>query len=176
MRLRPSVIHPTKLIRALSSRRWRFLGLDVGDRTVGLALSDDGNMMSSPLTTIYRKVERPEYEIRQHGNPIGANRRPLQNRHDREVSKELEVDGKSTPQAVKTTRFVEKLQKNSTISKVPWYWHNEVYSTSFARDALIEKGIKSLSKQKKVIDAMAASRILQSFLTQYGNENVNELD
>jgi len=139
-----------------------------GRRTVGLALSDDGNMMSSPLTTIYRKVERPEYEIRQHGNPIGANRRPLQNRHDREVSKELEdiivkyrvgalivglplmVDGKSTPQAVKTTRFVEKLQKNSTISKVPWYWHNEVYSTSFARDALIEKGIKSLSKQKKV--------------------------
>eukprot|EP00954_Amorphochlora_amoebiformis_P015882 1247144-Amorphochlora_amoeboformis.AAC.1 len=53
--MRKGVLHPTLLLQRLTKRRARIMGLDIGDRYVGIAVSDDGNRVANGLPTIQRK-------------------------------------------------------------------------------------------------------------------------
>lgn len=132
----------------------RYLGLDLGSRTLGVAISDKTGFIASSL-----KIIRHEEE------------------YDRlidEVKKlvlELEVDAivlgfpknmNNTigPKGELSLDFKEKLEKNINI---PVYLQDERLSTKSALDTLI-KGDVSRKDRKKVVDSLAATIILQSFL------------
>ena len=132
----------------------RYLGLDLGSRTLGVAVSDKTGLIASTVKTIRHNEE---YD------------RLL----DEVVSlvNELEIDAivlgfpknmNNTigPKGELSLEFKEKLEKILTI---PVYLQDERLSTKSATDMLISGNV-SRKNRKKVVDSVAATIILQSFL------------
>ena len=132
----------------------RYLGLDLGSRTLGVAVSDKTGLIASLVKTI-RHNEEYDRLI------------------DEVVSlvKELEVDAvvlgfpknmNNTigPKGELSLEFKEKLEKVLTI---PVYLQDERLSTKSATDMLISGNV-SRRDRKKVVDSVAATIILQSYL------------
>ncbi len=131
----------------------RFLGVDVGDRRIGIALSDATGFIASPTDTIERKGQRKDIE----------KLLELARREEVEgiiVGLPLSMDGSIGPQAEKVGRFVDALRTESEIPVTTW---DERLTTVGAERALLE-GDVSRSKRKKVIDKVAAALILQGYL------------
>lgn len=131
----------------------RVLGLDVGDRRIGVALSDETGLIASPLPTIERVGPRKDLKAvaalaRQHGARaivVGLPRR---------------LDGGIGPQAEKVQEFAEALRP---VAQVPVSYWDERMTTAMAERALIE-GDVSRGKRKGVVDQVAAVLILQNWL------------
>lgn len=131
----------------------RILGLDLGDKTIGVAVSDEGGSIAQPVTTIKRvSLEKDfsallalitEYEVETIiiGLPINMN-------------------GSIGPRAEKVLKFVEKLKARTSVEIKTW---DERFSTVAVNRVLIE-GDMSRAKRKEVVDKMAASYILQGYL------------
>lgn len=136
----------------------RYLGLDLGSRTLGVAKSDASGFIASSYKVIRHNEE-----------------------YDRlleEVSslvKELEIDAivLGFPKNMNNTvgekgklslEFKEKLEK---MISIPIYLQDERLTTKTATDLLISGNVKR-NDRKKVVDAVAATIILQSFLDQKG--------
>ncbi len=131
----------------------RYLGLDVGDRRIGVALSDETAVLASGLPTIER---------------VGARKDPnavveLARRHEAGtivVGLPLGLDGSVGPQAEKVLAFVEALKLRTRVPVVTW---DERFSTRVAQQALLE-GDVSRARRREVIDQLSAVVILQSYL------------
>ncbi len=132
----------------------RYLGLDLGSRTLGVAVSDKTGLIASKVDTIHHNEE---YD------------RLLSDVED--LVNELEIDAivlgfpknmNNTigPKGELSLEFKEKLEKK--LNK-PVYLQDERLSTKSAIDTLI-KGDVSRKDRKKVVDSVAATIILQSFL------------
>ena len=132
----------------------RYLGLDLGSRTLGVAVSDKTGLIANNLEIIRHNEE-----------------------YDRLVSdvqklvEELEIDeivlgypknmdGSEGEKAILSKNFKEELSK--VIDK-PIHLQDERLTTKSATDLLIQGNV-SRKNRKKVIDSVAASIILQSFL------------
>lgn len=129
------------------------MGLDVGDKTIGVALSDIMGITAQPLKTIRRKgYERDFEELMQ----------IIELNSVDEIIAGLpkNMNGTLGPQGEKVIKFIEKLQKAIDI-KVE-YW-DERLTTVAAQKALIEADM-SREKRKKVVDMVAAALILQGYL------------
>jgi putative holliday junction resolvase len=131
----------------------RFLGLDVGDKRIGIAISDDGALIASPRETLERKGNRKDI----------AHLLELARRE--EVSEILvgmpwNLDGSSGPQAEKVGRFVDALRAETEIPITLW---DERLSTVGAERALLEADL-SRAKRRGIVDRVAAALILQSYL------------
>ena len=131
----------------------RLMGLDVGDKRIGIALSDEGALIASPRETLERSGNRKDI-------------RHLLDLARREEVSEIVVgmpfslDGSLGPQAHKVERFVEALKSETDIRVTTW---DERLSTVSAERALLE-GDVSRAKRKKTIDRVAAALILQGYL------------
>lgn len=131
----------------------RILGLDVGDKTIGVAVSDEMGWTAQPLTVIRRQALKKdcravlefvaEYEAQT--LVIGLPRN---------------MDGSLGPQAAKTESFGQALARETEAEIVYW---DERLSTKAAERSLIEADM-SRAKRKKVVDKIAASIILQGYL------------
>ena len=131
----------------------RILGLDVGARRIGIAVSDPLGLTAQGLATLERRNRRSdlaelgkllkEYEAREIvvGNP-------------------LRLSGQTGVQAEKMAGFAAQLEK---AFQLPVHLWDERLSTAEAHRLLDETGIRD-SRRKQVIDKMAAVLILQSFL------------
>lgn len=131
----------------------RCIGLDVGDKRIGIAISDPGALIASPRETLERKGNRKDI----------AHLLELARRE--EVSEILvgmpwNLDGSSGPQAEKVTRFVEALRAATEIPITLW---DERLSTVGAERALLEADL-SRAKRRGAVDRVAAALILQSYL------------
>ena len=131
----------------------RTLGLDIGDRWIGIALSDPGNILASPLSIIERTTEERDVAaitdiIRQHQVAKVI------------VGLPVSMDGKIREQAEKVKTFVRIL---STAIDLPVEFRDERLSTKSARRLMQESGRKK-SDRKKRDDANAAAVILQGYL------------
>ena len=131
----------------------RSLGVDVGDKRMGIALSDASGSIASPTDTIERKGQDKDID------------RLLELARRQEVDTivvglPLSMDGSIGPQAKKVGRFVHALRTKSTIPVMTW---DERLTTVGAERALIEGNVSRL-KRKKVIDKVAAALILQGYL------------
>jgi putative Holliday junction resolvase len=129
------------------------MGLDVGDKRIGIALSDESALIASPRETLERKGNRKDIE-----HLLALARRE-------EVSEILvgmpwKLDGTSGPQAEKVSRFVEALRASTPIPVTTW---DERLSTVGAERALIEADV-SRAKRRGAVDRVAAALILQSYL------------
>lgn len=132
----------------------RILCLDVGSKTIGVALSDPMGWIAQGIKTIRRGAT--DTDCRDLKKMIDEN----------EVGKvvvglPLNMNGSEGPQAVSIRRFVEEMQK--IIGNIPVEFWDERLSTVAAERALIEADV-SRAKRKKIIDQMAAVHILQGYL------------
>ena len=136
----------------------RILGLDVGSRRIGIAISDPLGVTAQGITTLERRNRR--YDL----NEL----RGLLEKHDvREivVGNPLQMSGQSGTQAEKMATFAAQLKQTFSIPVHLW---DERLSTAEAHRLLDETGIRD-SRRKQVIDKMAAVLILQSFLDARAN-------
>jgi putative Holliday junction resolvase len=129
-----------------------YLGLDMGDKTIGVAASDELGW-AHPVRTIRRRSLATDIEeLRE----IIAEREPTR----LVVGLPLNMDGSEGPRAAKTRRFAEALREAFGLPVILW---DERLTTWEAEGLLREAGVKR-GKLKSVIDAAAAQVILRSYL------------
>lgn len=132
----------------------RILCLDVGTRTIGLAVSDALKITAQGVET-YRRIELMK-DIAKIANVV----------KEYEVSKIVvglpkNMNGTIGPQGLEVQEFVKELKEHlNSIEIVMW---DERLSTVAAEKSLIAADV-SRSKRRKIIDKMAAVFILQGYL------------
>ena len=131
----------------------RILGLDVGSRRIGIAVSDPLGITAQGLTTLHRRNRRHDFDDL---------RKLLRDYEVREivVGNPLRMSGESGAQSEKMTEFVSQLQHAFAIPVHLW---DERLSTAEAH-RLLDETAMSDRRRTEVIDKMAAVLILQSFL------------
>ena len=138
------------------------LGLDIGSKTIGVAVSDRARIVASPLTTLQRKK-------------FGLNARLLlEIAVGREVAGivvglPINMNGSEGPRCQACRAFAKNLVGSSNLPVAYW---DERLSTVAAERALLESGA-SRTKRAAVIDKVAASYILQGALDFLKNLEVN---
>jgi putative Holliday junction resolvase len=135
------------------SKNMRFMGLDVGDKRIGVALSDESALIASPRETLERRGNQKDI----------AHLLELARREEVSeilVGMPLKLDGSIGPQADKVSRFVEALRAATPIPITTW---DERLSTVGAERAMIEADV-SRAKRRGAVDRVAAALILQSYL------------
>lgn len=132
--------------------RGRLLALDVGDKRIGVAVSDELGILASPLTVIRHTNWREDIarvlDIACREHVVGI-----------VVGVPYYLDGTESEQTRKVKRFIERLRERTDLPVHEW---NEVLSTEEAESRLREAGRKRRPGQ--AIDAQAAAVILQEFL------------
>ena len=131
----------------------RLLGIDLGEKTIGLALSDVGRSIATPLETIRRSKFTPDAErIRALAArfEVGAI----------VVGLPLNMDGSEGPRAQATRAFVRNLARLIGLPIVFW---DERLSTAAVTRTLLDADA-SRARRGEVVDKMAAAYILQGAL------------
>ena len=134
----------------------RIVALDVGDRTIGVAASDELGIIANPVRTI-RRGASVKADLRE----VDALLAELE-ASEVVVGIPLDAEGEEGPQAAKVKDFSERLAKRLRIPVIYW---DERFSTAEAEETLIEMGA-SRARRRKVIDKMAAAVILESYLRE----------
>lgn len=129
----------------------RILGLDIGSKRIGVAISDEMGFIASPVGLVLRG-EGSAREIRQHASRLGAIRLL--------VGLPVGLSGREGPQAKDVRDFVDSIAEE--IDLPVEYW-DERLSTSIAEKSLIASGSRR-EKRKQQVDTVAAAVILQGFL------------
>ena len=127
------------------------MALDVGEKTVGIAVSDELGITSSPRETLRRdgtELQRLADIVR--GESIG----------EVVVGLPISLDGTLGPSAARSNELATRLRELVTIPVVTW---DERLTTAEAEKMLIAADVRR-SKRRQVIDQIAASLILQSYL------------
>ncbi len=131
----------------------KLLGLDLGTKTIGVAISDSLRMSATPLTTIRRSKFTQDAEqldtLIEENKAIGI-----------VLGLPLNMDGSEGPRVQSTRAFARNLSARISIPIVFW---DERLSTSAVTRTLIEADV-SRSKRAQVVDKLAASYILQGAL------------
>jgi len=130
--------------------------IDLGTKTIGMAISDPMGLTAQPVSTIRRKsteadiaglirtAEEREVELIVVGLPIN-------------------MDGTEGPRAEATRRFVERLE---AMTELPIEFRDERLSTVAVTRVLIDADV-SREKRKGCVDKLAASYILQGYLDDH---------
>lgn len=136
----------------------KYLGLDLGSRTLGVSTSDNTGLIATSYTVIHHNEE---YD------------RLIQEVKKLVAEEKIEAIVLGFPKNMNNTigpkgelslSFQEKLEKELSI---PVYLQDERLTTKSATDTLI-MGNVSRKKRKKVVDSLAATIILQSYLDRKG--------
>ncbi|MBK9072936.1 MAG: Holliday junction resolvase RuvX [Myxococcales bacterium] len=133
----------------------RALGLDVGSKTIGVAVSDELGIAAHPLCVISRRGT--EADARAIAELATAERAEAL-----VVGMPFELSGKEGPRAARVRVFIAALR---AISILPMFEQDERFSTVEAERLLISGGVKR-GKRAAVIDKQAAAIILQAWLAR----------
>jgi putative holliday junction resolvase len=136
----------------------RLIGVDLGTKTIGLALSDVERRLASPLRTLPRGAFQKdadalvailaEFEIV--AIVLGL---------------PLDLDGREGPRSQSTRAFGRNLSSRTSLPIALW---DERFSTAVVTRSLIEHDV-SRAKRAKVVDQLAAAYILQGALDRMAN-------
>jgi len=142
----------------------RAMGLDVGDKTIGVAVSDENMVLAMPLKVIKRtaSVRKDINEIRRLVEELGVTTLV--------VGMPMTLDGTCGIQAEKVQDFVNELKRRLHMRIETW---DERLTTVEAERVLINAD-EARAKRKAVVDKMAASLILQSYLDRCKQEAQKE--
>ena len=136
----------------------RLLGLDLGTKTIGLALSDLSRTVATPLETIARTKFTNDikrlFELIDTMEIVAL-----------VIGLPLNLDGSEGPRAQATRSFARNLTKHTNLPLVLW---DERLSTVAVERTLLEADV-SRKRRAEVIDKMAASFILQGALDRLAN-------
>jgi len=131
----------------------RILGLDIGEKRIGVAISDALGITAQGLETVYREGKGPTTE-------------KLRDIVDKEsigsivVGLPLNMDGTRGAKAKEATAFADELKKETGLPVTLW---DERLTTAEVERILISAG-SSRAKRKKKADKLAAQLILQGYL------------
>lgn len=153
---RQEAIRPT-------GRSGRVMGLDVGEKTIGVALSDELGLTAQPFQTLKRKGDAED---------LGAIRRISEDQGVCAVivGLPMNMDGTMGRQARRVIAFTEKIK---AALEVPVFHQDERLSTVAAERILIQADV-SRAKRRKHVDKLAAAVILQGYLDrEYGLRRVS---
>ena len=136
----------------------RIMGLDVGDKTIGVAVSDLMGLTAQGVKTIKRVGKKKDIE---------ALKEIIKERHVNKIVSGLpkNMNGTLGPQGEKVIKFCELLEEETGI-KIE-YW-DERLSTVAAERTLIQGNVRR-ENRKGVIDMVAAVIILQGYLDRQRN-------
>jgi putative Holliday junction resolvase len=134
----------------------RILSIDYGLKRTGLAVTDPLQIIATGLTTVESKqlipflkdyFAREEVELIIIGDPKNWD----------------DTDTHATPLVEKIIKQLEKNFPNIPIKKV-----DERYTSKMAKDAMLEMGLKKMQRRnKKLVDEIAATILLQEYLRQF---------
>src|SRR5213594_808776 len=131
----------------------RIMALDVGDKTIGVAISDALLLIAQPRPTLRRKNLKSDVDT--------LRRLAEENEvHQIVVGQPLHMDGRESPQSQKVARFAEELHKVLDLPIVFW---DERLTTFEAEQHLEQMGLNWRQRREQV-DKMAAMIILQNYL------------
>ncbi len=133
----------------------RTMGLDVGSKTVGIALSDELGWTAQGLKTLKIDEEKNEFGFDEIGKIIKEYQVNLV-----VVGFPKNMNGTIGPRGEASQVFASELEQRFSVPCVLW---DERLTTIAAERVLLEADV-SRKKRKKVIDKMAAVMILQGYL------------
>lgn len=139
----------------------RTMGLDVGSKTVGVAVSDPFGWTAQGIEIVKINEAQEEYGIERIGELVKIH----------EVTKVViglpkNMNNSIGPRAEASLRYAELIKETFNL---PVILQDERLTTVQAERMLIEEGNTSRAKRKKVIDKLAAVIILQNYLNQNQN-------
>jgi putative holliday junction resolvase len=157
-----AICNPGDLSQILTKGQ-RVLGLDVGTKTIGLALSDTLLMVATPLLTIRRtrfKTDAAEVlrEVDAHG--VGA----------LAIGLPIALDGRESPRSQSVRQFARNLLE---IRDLPMVFWDERLSTAAVERVMIEADI-TRRRRSEIIDRTAAAYILQGLLDRLAHDRTTE--
>lgn len=137
----------------------RILGLDLGEKTIGVAVCDPLGFTAQGVTTIKRVSKSKDLE------------------EISRICKEYSVEsivvglpknmnGTLGPQGEKALKFSELIKDFTSLEVKMW---DERLTTVAAHKAMLEADL-SRAKRKKIVDKIAATYILQGYLDSLGNK------
>jgi putative Holliday junction resolvase len=137
----------------------RYLGLDIGSRRIGVAVSDELGLTAQPVLTLERRSRLREdlrslARLCRRFGVAGI-----------VVGNPMHLSGEPSPQAAKTRAFAAALGE---LTGLPIHLWDERLTTREAHKILYEAGHER-QKHRKVVDQVAATLILQSFLDGRSN-------
>jgi len=152
--------------RKLEARSWkleaiahpRYLGLDVGNRRIGVAVSDELGLTAQPVLTLERRHNRREdlrslARLARRFAVVGI-----------VVGNPVHLSGDVSPQAAKTQAFAAELGE---LTGLPIHLWDERLTTREAHQILYEAG-HARQEHRRVVDQVAATLILKSFMEEQG--------
>jgi putative Holliday junction resolvase len=149
-------------IDALPTRP-RYLGLDIGNRRIGVAVSDELGLTAQPVLTLERKRVAPSIarddlrslaRLARRFGVVGI-----------VVGNPVLLSGDASAQTAKTQAFAAEL---SALAGLPIHLWDERLTSREAHQILYEAG-HARQDHRKVVDQVAATLILQSFLDEQLN-------
>lgn len=141
----------------------RAIAFDIGDKRIGVAISDPFNEYAMPCETYFR--------TRSFWTDVEAIAKIAKDRGVGVIVCGMPVnfDGTESVQTVKTRDFIEALK---TKTSLPIVLEDERFTTMQARETQIQGGVKR-GDRKKSIDSIAASYILEGYLLREKKRNGN---
>ncbi len=136
----------------------RWIGLDIGDKTIGVAVSDPLFISAQGVTTIERiGIKKDTSKVLDYVREYEA---------DTVVcGLPLMLNGTDSPQTEKVREFVTRLENKARSMgfKLSFVFQDERFTTKIAENAMIDAGMRR-EKRKEIIDRQAAVIILQSYM------------
>ncbi|XP_072963212.1 uncharacterized protein [Typha angustifolia] len=159
-----------KFLNSGSMEQGRLLGLDVGHKYVGLAVSDTCNKIASPLSVLVRKKTNIDL--------MAKDFRTLVSRLSLVgfvVGFPFSLQGQSNVEAAQVRLFVEDLRKTGKLDDLSYTYWDENY-TSKCVEALLHPLNLHPVQTKTIMDKFAAVGILQGYLDLMHRWNSNPGD
>jgi putative Holliday junction resolvase len=129
------------------------MALDVGDKTIGVAISDALLLTAQSRPTIRRKDLTSDVET--------LRRLAMENEvHEIVVGQPFHMNGKESPQSQKVARFVDELHKVVDLPVI--FWDERL--TSFEAEQHLEQMGLNWRQRREQVDKIAAMIILQNYL------------
>ena len=139
----------------------RYVAFDIGDKRIGVAISDPFNSYALPSQTYFRKGFKEDVSAlvkiaAEKGATVIVCGLPLN------------FDGTEAVQTEKTRRFIDALRAATT---VPIVCGDERFTTKMAHEVLISEGMRR-EKRKNYVDELAAANILDGYLNAINKKGV----
>jgi len=146
---------PGEIVKHLKKVEYflRILGLDYGEKRIGLAICDEMGWTAQGLPTLIRKTKKHDLTILENWIKKYSVEQIL-------IGYPVRLDGSEGIQCEKVNKYAELIEKTFLLPVIKW---PETMSTKNAEELLIAAGVH-WQKRKEKIDRLAACLILQNYL------------
>ena len=141
----------------------RILGLDYGEKRIGVAVCDELGITAQGLPTLIRQTKKHDLEILSRWIQDYSIQKIV-------IGYPLRLDGSEGIQCEKVNRFNRLLEKTFLLPVIKW---PETLSTKEAEEILMSSGV-GWRKRKEKVDQLAACLILQSYLDNLGKAETGQ--